>query len=878
MNEFPSGPRVSRWEGIRVYLLGLALVGAIPLVLLNIYRVTERHREQEQDERNETMNLARGIAARLDERVRTVEALLLGVSATVRPFEAGRAWNDSLLRRVAAASGNRFTSIAVLDSQGTVVGSSVTGSRLQLAPGSYAGRGYFQVAKRTRGFVVGEARRSQVLPDSNWIVVLALALTDQRNRFLGTVSTSVRLDSITELAESSSRLGETPVITVIDTSGVVLSRSADAEKYIGRKRFQSGFPVDTQGTETFTGLDGVARVTSFTHAVAAPWQVNVGVPVATLAAESRRTQLQDLALLFMAAGLTSLVAYAVGQRITRPIEALAEDARALARGAVATRARASGPREVRLLSDAFNQMAETVERRNASLADSERRYRMLFDSNPLPMWAWDANSMQLTAVNEASIEKYGYRREEFLARRIVDLIAPGEMERFTAARLPFAEARQSAGLWMHRKASGELMEMEVITTSSRRLGRDSWLSVGIDVTARRAAERALAVSEEQLRQSQKMEAIGAFAGGISHDFNNLLTGMLGYCDLALSELPANSSAHDDVTEVRALAMRGAELTRQILAVSRKQVVQPALLNPNDVLRGLDRLLRRLIGEHIDLHTTLSEGVDAIHADAGQLEQVMLNLCANARDAMPHGGTLRIETARATTESVVAHGLEADTSWMMIAVTDTGEGMPEDVRLRVFEPFFTTKDRGKGTGLGLALAYAMVDQSGGTIRVESTVGQGTTFRLFFPVAEGLVPQEAPEFAADVQSDGTETILLAEDEESVRAVAAAALERHGYRVLVAPDGEAALSLAQSFPHTIDLLLTDAIMPRMNGRELAEHLRALRPTIRVLFASGYTDDVSLLQGIRTDELSFLQKPFTAVDLVRRVRSVLDEPTRVS
>ncbi len=875
MNDSPSSPRASRWEGIRRNLIGLALIGAVPLVALNLYRVAARNAESADDLRKEATRVARTIALRLDERVRSADALLLGVSAEMQPVSSRRRYNDSLLSRTLTETPGRYVNLYLLDSTGTLVGTARPTTAANQRPRAFIDRPYFVTARRRGGFVVGEARRSAVLPDSDWVVIMARALKDDAGRFIGLVGAPVRLDSLTDLYESNELLDQ-PIVTVLDTSGVVLARSINPLPYVGQNRFPGGVAADTDGVDVIKGFDGVSRVTAFTYTRAAPWSVNVGIPQDAVGAQLRRTLLQDSALLVVALALTLLVANRVGQRITTPIEALADDARALARGGVATRARVSGPREVQLLGEAFNQMAETVERRNASLADSERRYRLLFDSNPLPMWAWDAETMQIGAVNDAAIEKYGYSREQFLTLRIVDLLDPVEAERFSRARLPFAETRQTTGVWQHRKRSGEQMEMEVVTTSSRRLGRASWLSVGIDVTARRAAERALAVSEEQLRQSQKMEAIGAFAGGISHDFNNLLTGMLGYCDLALSEIPEQSALHADVSEIRALALRGADLTKQILAVSRKQVVQPSVLDPNDVVRGLDRLLRRLIGEHIALATRLGDDVGHIIADAGQLEQVLLNLSANARDAMPVGGTLSIETSRLSEADATAHGVDADVDWMLVAVRDTGTGMSDEVRLRVFEPFFTTKERGKGTGLGLALAYAMVDQSGGIIRVDSTQGEGTTFRLYFPTLAAPAVSASNTPAMDTMRHGTETVLLAEDEDSVRTVAAAVLERHGYTVLAAADGEAAWTLAQSFPGRIDLLLTDAVMPRMGGRELAERVIVSRPGIRVLFASGYTDDPTLLHGIATDELSFMQKPFTSLVLLRRVRSVLDAASR--
>jgi PAS domain S-box-containing protein len=591
-----------------------------------------------------------------------------------------------------------------------------------------------------------------------------------------------------------------------------------------------------------------------------------------------RAGAKGIGLFVAAVALTCVIAAWGGRVIVGPVQSLIDDAHALATGLTGHRSTIRSTDEIGLLAMALNQMADTMERRNAALADNERRYRFLFDSNPLPMWAWDAETMNILAVNEAAVDKYGYGREQFLTKRIVDLLDPDELPRFSGARLPFSEARQNAGTWLHRTASGQTMEMDVVTTSSRRLGRASWLSVGIDVTARREAERALARSEEQLRQAQKMEAIGTFAGGISHDFNNLLTGMLGYCDLLLGQLPAGSDVRADVQEIRALAVRGTDLSRQILAVSRKQVLQPVLLDPNDVVRGLDRLLRRLVGENIQVVSTLAPDVGTVRADPAQLEAVLLNLAANARDAMPNGGLIAIETARLSDEERRYFGLEHTADWTVVRMRDTGTGMSEQVKAHIFEPFFTTKERGKGSGLGLALSYSMMDQIGGEMRVDTAPGKGTTMHLLLPRLDVAVPsatvaEDSPEMLA-----GTETLLIAEDEDAVRAVAVAALERRGYRVLAAADGSKAIALSRAFAGEIDLLLTDVVMPGMNGRELAEEMERLRPGIRVLFMSGYTDDAVLLAGISTDERTLLPKPFTSLDLARRVRAALSGASRTN
>ncbi|MBL0892542.1 MAG: response regulator [Gemmatimonadaceae bacterium] len=594
--------------------------------------------------------------------------------------------------------------------------------------------------------------------------------------------------------------------------------------------------------------------------------------------EPLRAGWSGLALIGAAMAFSFGLAFVLGASIVQSVEALIHDAQALSAGITGHRSQVRSSDEIGQLAVALNHMADTVERRNAALADNERRYRFLFDSNPLPMWAWDAETTNILAVNEAAIDKYGYDRETFLGLTILDLIDESERARFSQARLPFLEARQAAGTWTHRTASGERVEMDVITTSTRRLGRASWLSVGIDVSARREAERALARSEEQLRQSQKLEAIGTFAGGIAHDFNNLLTAMLGYCDLLLPQLAPESAIRRDIAEVRALAIRGTELSQQILSMSRRHVVQPTVFDPNEVVRGMQRLLRRVIGENIALESTLDEQVGTARADVSQLEQVLLNLAANARDAMPEGGRLSVDTLVLQPFDVRRLNLDPMQDWLCIRVRDTGIGMSEEVQAHIFEPFFTTKDEGKGSGLGLALAYSMIDQAGGEIRVDSAPGEGTTMYLLLPRLGDAVVSMPPVEEFPEQLAGTETVLLVEDEDTVRSVAAAALERRGYRVLVADHGEAAIAIAREYPGIIHLLVSDVVMPGLHGREVADRIVRLRPGIPVLFISGYTDDALLERGVlEGDDRSLLAKPFTSLELARRVRLAIDESLRL-
>ncbi len=395
-----------------------------------------------------------------------------------------------------------------------------------------------------------------------------------------------------------------------------------------------------------------------------------------------------------------------------------------------------------------------------------------------------------------------------------------------------------------------------------------------EIAERRRAEEALRRSEERLRQSQKLEAVGRLAGGVAHDFNNLLSVILSYAELLLRRLEPAERFRDELSEIQCAGRRAADLTRQLLAFSRQQVLDPTILDVNEVIAGVSGMLARLLGEDIDLELLRSPCPAKVRADRGQLEQVLLNLVVNARDAMPDGGKLTIETARVELDETQAFGqLGAQHgAYVLLLVSDTGVGMDEVTRARAFEPFYTTKERGKGTGLGLSTVFGIVTQSGGGIRLESEPGAGATFRIYLPRAEGEVESPRPAATDRDLPGGTETILLVEDEDQVRAVAGSILRSAGYQVLAARSAAEALLLVESHAGRIDLLLTDVVMPKMTGRQLAERVLAIRPGIRVLFMSGYTDDVMLQHGIPDSGIWLLPKPLTPSALTRRVRQAID------
>lgn len=391
------------------------------------------------------------------------------------------------------------------------------------------------------------------------------------------------------------------------------------------------------------------------------------------------------------------------------------------------------------------------------------------------------------------------------------------------------------------------------------------IGVAVDVTERRHLE-------QQLRQTQKIEAVGRLAGGIAHDFNNLLTAIGGYTYLVLQTLDETDRRWSDLLEVHKAAQRAAGLTRQLLAFSRRQILQPRVFDVNALIADLEKLLRRTIPENIELVLKLTPDLEPVRADIGQIEQVVLNLAVNASDAMPHGGHLRLVTENAEVDEIQAHRYPPMTAgrYVRLTVIDTGTGMTPETQARIFEPFFTTKERGKGTGLGLATVYGIVKQSGGFVWVTSHLGRGTTFEVYLPaVQEPLDPTVQVELSEEI-TGGSEIILLAEDDGAVRRLARDVLTTYGYTVLAARDGDEALVMAREHPGQIDLLVTDVVMPGLSGRELAAHLLSERPDVRVLYASGYAEDITTRAGLEHG-VPFLTKPFLPTELVRKVREVL-------
>lgn len=514
----------------------------------------------------------------------------------------------------------------------------------------------------------------------------------------------------------------------------------------------------------------------------------------------------------------------------------------------------------------------TQQKRNAeAMRLAEEKFRSLLESAPDPLVAVNQDG-RIVVVNAQAEKTFGYKREELLGQPMDILVVERLREKCLEYRTKFLKGpnRPPAGATLELfglRKDGAEFPVE-INLSLLETEEGLWGSAAIrDLTERRKLE-------SQFRQAQKMESIGTLSGGIAHDFNNLLTVILSYSNSMVEDLAGDSKHQRAAEQIQQAAERGAALTRQMLAFSRQQVFQVRVLNLNDIIRNLLKMLQRIIGEHIEITTALADDLKPIKADPGQLEQVLMNLSVNARDAMPKGGRLTLETRNAVLdeEFVRGHVGSSPGPQVLLTVSDTGTGMDPAIVSRIFEPFFTTKGPGQGTGLGLAMVYGVVKQSGGSIWVSSKMGVGTTFNIYLPQAQGVSEAPAPKKPQTTLKNGSETILVVEDDAGVRELVCMMLTRKGYTVLTAEHPSDAESVCQKHSGNIHLLLTDMILPGASGREIAKRVGALRPGIKVLYMSGYTDDALVRDHGLDESFAFLQKPFSQGSVAAKVREVLD------
>jgi PAS domain S-box-containing protein len=612
---------------------------------------------------------------------------------------------------------------------------------------------------------------------------------------------------------------------------------------------------------------GAQRLGALARPANAPWLMGTEFSTAEVmsGSEPLMREMAGIAVLVLVAG--TLLGWVMSRQLTRPLLHLTDEVEQVARSNGETRSVGRRGDELARLSDAFGTMVSRVKEGQERLRLSEKQYRMLFDLNPSPMWVFDRKTLHFLAVNAASVTKYGYSHEEFTRMTIRDIRPPQDVEALEQVVATDFGARQDVSYWRHITRDGTLFDVEIRGRPVTFQGAEAELVLVTDISERNRLE-------SRLRQSQKMEAVGRLAGGIAHDFNNILSAVLGYSNLVLEDLPEGDPRRPDIEEVRDAGLRGAALTRQLLMFSRPQVAERQVLDINSVIAGVRKMLERIIGEDIVVETRLDPDVGRVRMDPGHLEQIVMNLAVNARDAMPNGGRLGIETSEVELDELHHRGnkLLPAGRYVMLAVSDVGIGIPKDQQARIFEPFYTTKPPGEGTGLGLSTVYGIVQQSGGSVLVYSEPGHGATFKVYLPRVDAAATAAEPVAATPALGSARESILFVEDEPSLLKVGCQILTRAGYTVVGVPGPGEAIAYAEEHPGKIDLIATDMVMPGLSGREMVGRIRQQRPDVRVLFMSGYTDDAIMQRGVTEPGTAFLQKPFSGEGLARKVRAVLD------
>lgn len=872
------------FDSLRTRLLMLVLLAVIPAVGLTLYTTSEQKRLAVMTAQTTSRRLARLVAANQVQLINNTRQLLFILAKLP---EVSRADTVACSRLFADLLETYpiYTNLMAIRPNGDVFCRAVPAN----APANVTGQSYFQQALQTQDFVIAGFQIGLIghEPALNF----AYPVLDKSGQVQSVVAAGLDLSWLNQLA-ATANLPQGATLTLINREGLILARYPDPEKWVGQSipdgpLLETILTTGEKELAEIEGLDGIPRLFAFTtlddFSPNAKVYLSVGIPTIAIYTDSERMQTWNLAGLGLATILALAVAWFGGTSlILHRVNALAQVTKRLKAGDLKIRTNLphQGAGELSHLADMFDQMVAALEqheaerdRAEAALAESEARYRLLAENATDLISRHSPDGIYLD-VTPACRSLLGYKPQELVGRSIRELCHPedlGAINRayMTILKLPITftvsyRMRHKKGdyTWfetnsraIHNPETGEIQEI---------------IAVSRDITER-------VQLEDQFRQSQKMEAIGRLAGGIAHDFNNLLTVITGYSELLLSRsIGDHDPLRREVEQIRKAAQHATELTRQLLAFSRRQMLQLTVLNLKSVVTDMDKMLRRLIGEDIQVTTILPAELGWVKVDQAQLEQVILNLVVNARDAMPQGGKLTIELANIDLDEDYArrHAGVAPGPYIMLAVSDTGVGMDEHTKSQIFEPFFTTKGQNKGTGLGLATVYGIVKQSGGHIWVYSEPDHGTTFKVYLPQVEesmtGLlesgVRTEAPR--------GQETILLVEDETSVRELSRMILTQNGYTILEAGSGAEALQISEQHSGPIHLLLTDVVMPGMNGRELANRLVLRYPQMKVLFMSGYTDNAIVHHGVLDSDATFLQKPFTPKALANRVRQVLDIP----
>lgn len=872
---------------IRTHLLILVIMALLPALAIILYSGLENRLRAIKDAETTVTQLEQNLAENQLRNVERSRQLLMTLAKL--PIVRNQSVEEctSLLRDLLKQN-PCLSNILIADQNGTVFASALPFTKLNVAD-----RGYFQEARQHRGFTVGEYTISRTAQKP--AIHFAYPVFAENGVPRGVVIAAFDLCYYAQFF-SKAKLPEGSALTLTDFHGTRIYRYPDTKKYFGvpdlpeMQKRMSG-PA-REGTFTAPGVDGVIRLYAFQRlnllSTSSNFFIRVGIPAEAVVASAQASLSRNLILMGIAAIMALFFTWLLGELFfVRRLTTLVTASHRIGAGSLDTRSglpHAGG--EIGQLAKSFDEMAAALEKRDtersladAALMESEKRLSLVLQGSMDGFWDWN---MQTMAVRQSDrwAEMLGYRPDEVEphVRSWKSLVHPDDLpgvmnvfkEHLAGSRLQYQieyRMRCKSGEWCWILDRGKVVEWDENGEPLRMSG------TATDITARKRIEDDKKQLERQLIQAQKIEAVGQLAGGIAHDFNNILTAIVGYGNLLLMKLETDDLLRQYTGQILAAADRGAALTRSLLAFSRKQAMNPEPVRLNEIIEQIHKLLERLIGEDIELTTKLSVKNPLIMADSGQIEQILMNLVTNARDAMPEGGKISICTDQLEIDKagLAIHALEKPGQYALLTVIDTGTGIDDSMKEKIFEPFFTTKEVGKGTGLGLAMVYGIVQQHDGHITVSSSKGSGTSFSIYIPVHEGS-QQKNRSSDPDTVSTGTESILIAEDDEIIRELTRNVLEANGYHVITAVDGDDAIDKFFEHRKTVGMLVLDLMLPKRNGRDVCLTIRKIKSDIKVLFISGYTAEILKQKKLLDSHSNFLPKPVTPKLLLQRVRETLD------
>lgn len=852
--------------GIKTKLIIMIMAVALPLFAASLYHEFKELRRAGSAAQKRTLHQAHRISADVDTFLNGGEQILIALSENPaikdQDWERCRAILSSLKLRYPY-----YENIFAIDRDGWVHCSAVK----QDKPAYVRDRSYFQEVMKRGRFTLGEVQIGRVTKKP--VVVMAYPVRDSSGSQTGMVGAAISLLRLQELFGHMELTGNAAV-TLLDRKGRIIASTAEPESTVLKDVSEESWfkEIVKKGNGIFElRYSGEERLTAVSSPSKANWYATVSVPSEEIYSPIRKYIMRSISFYLLILVLALALSWLLGKRIASPLLKLADGARELSAGGLGINVEIKSGDELEYLARSFNQMSVEIKAREETLRSGEERFSSLVQSASDAIISADSRGM-IISWNRGAEKVFGYAEEEAVDKPLTILMP----ERYREAHQKGLERMYSTG---ESHVDGKTIEVHGLRKDgsefplelslSRWKAREETFCTAIvrDITDRKRLE-------DQLRHAQKMEAIGQLAGGVAHDFNNILNAILGFGSLIKDKMKEDDPNLPYLEEVLAAGERAVHLTQSLLAFSRKQALDIKPVNVNNVVAGVKNMLSRIIGEDIEFRTALSDRELTVMADYGQIVQVLMNLATNARDAMPDGGLLTIMTGHVDLdkEFVKAHGYGNAGEYALMSVTDTGKGMDEATRERIFEPFFTTKEMGRGTGLGLAIVYGILKQHNGYINVYSESGKGTTFKTYLP----LIKEEAEDKERTVLSlpeGGTETILMAEDDEAMRRLMKDVLEYSGYSVIVAVDGEDAVNRFIEHKDKIQLIILDVIMPRKSGREAYEAIKGIRPDIKAVFMSGYTDDIMQKKGMLDKDVDLILKPVSPNELLRKVREVLDK-----